>query len=104
MQPARNQAMSLPFDRDLDPVTPSGSRCDGVGALGRDAARGYMKRQELTGQVIEWDPPTTRGSESERLHVVSQIFHLRERQLAHPPNLSGGRIVLLIRRAAMFLL
>src|SRR6516162_6107947 len=102
MQPARNQAMILAFDRDLDPVTPSGCGCDRVGALDRDASRRDMKCQELTGQIIEWDPPSTWRSEPERLHVVSHIFHLRERQLAHPPNPSGGRIVLLVRRRAMF--
>src|SRR5437588_8049751 len=53
MQPARNQAMFLAFDRDLDPIAPSGCGCDSVGALGRYALWRDMERQELTGQVIE---------------------------------------------------
>src|SRR6516225_1129109 len=98
MQPARNQAMILAFDRYLDPVAPSGRRRDGVRALGRNAPRLNMKRQELTGQVIEWDLSPLPGPEAECLHVVSYLCYFRERERAPPPNLSGGRIILLITR------
>jgi len=90
--------MILAFDRDLDPVAPSGRRRDGVRALGRNALQLKMKRQELTGQVIERDLSPISGPEAERLHVVSYLFYFRERKRAPPPNLSGGWIILLITR------
>jgi hypothetical protein len=90
--------MILAFDRDLDPVAPSGRRRDGVRALGRNALQLKMKRQELTGQVVEWDLSPISGREAERLHVVSFIFYSREPESAPPPDLSGGWIILLITR------
>src|SRR6516225_3434298 len=98
MQPARNQAMILAFDRYLDAVAPSGRRRDGVRALGRNALQLKMKRQELTGQVIEWDLSPIPGPEAKRLHVVSFFFYFREPESAPPPDLSGGRIIFLITR------
>ena len=56
-----------------------------------------MERQELTGQVLEWDLNPITGSEAECLHVVSHLFHLSEREFAPPPDVSGGRIILLIK-------
>src|SRR5215510_9341053 len=88
--------MRLAFDRNFDPITPGGRRCDRVGALGGDAAWRNMEREELSGQVVERDIAAVRGPEAERLDVVSDVFHLGEPEFAEPSDFSGSRIIPLI--------
>src|SRR5215468_346522 len=88
--------MRLAFDRDFDTIAPGGRRCDRVGALGGDASWRNMEREELSGQVVERDVSSVRGSEAERLDVVSDVFHVGELECAEPSDFSYSRIVPLI--------
>src|SRR4030095_5682488 len=85
--------MRLAFDRDFDAIAPGGRRCDRVGALARDASWRNMKREELSGQVVERDVSAVRGPEAQRLDVVRDVFHLGELEFAEPSDFSGSRIV-----------
>src|SRR4029450_1022636 len=92
-QPTGPQAMRLAFDRDFDAIAPGGRRCDRVGALARDASWRNMKREELSGQVVERDVSAVWGPEAERFDVVRDAFHLGEVEFAEPSDFSGSRIV-----------
>src|SRR5262245_23794279 len=88
--------MRFAFDRDFDTIAPGGRRCDRVGAPGGDASWRSMEREALSGQVVERDIDAVRGSEAERLDVVSDVFHVGELECAKPSDFSGSRIVPLI--------
>src|SRR6516225_3141395 len=98
MQPARNQALFLALDRDLDPVAPRRGRGNGVGAPGWNVFQRHPQREKLAGQVIKWDLPSVESLEPEGSDIVSFLYDFRQLELPHPPNLSRDRIILLVTR------
>src|SRR5207247_5595837 len=53
---------------------------------------------ERAGDVLEGDWTHTRGAEAECLHLLRLVDHVRERELAPPPDFSGGRVILHVGR------
>jgi hypothetical protein len=102
MQPARHQAMVLALHGDFDVIAPRRRGGNGVRALGGDASRRDVERQELSGQIVEGDLGTVGWPEAECLDVVGHVLLLGEHELAEPSQFTGGLVVLEVaRRAAL---